>query len=456
MAKDTLIIHLIADDGIMENKAFFDEIMSELNSKNLDNSLIYLLRMADLDESELGKYIFEIYSNENSDKIIRINSDIQKVDLGYGDNLKTIFNSILEVNANFTFTNKIVSLSGHGYGFYMFVANLQLKNIVNKSPKDISFDDVNFSYLPTDALQSSILLLEGDNNLKENKKALSLKISSNKNAGQNMSALTMDELSWAIKNSYLKHVDVVVLASCCILNTDSIYSLKEICTYIIGAQTVIGRNCFDYSALVPNGKIDDNYCVAFLAKSFKKNPEIVANYNIGDPPDRRVVPTQFLSYSAIKTGKWLDAFFEELEKLTSQFLKFDIDELQKLVTAINKCKEISYEFEYKAMYKDLKSFLSLLEAYFNNNNRIQKSVSILNDLLKTQILINTQIGNSFSWQGPYYNFPCGFSIHFPSSVNEFNESPMYRNYYSDLAKTNTAFGYETNWKKFLVRLENSF
>lgn len=278
-------------------------------------------------------------------------------------------------------------------------------------------------------------------------------------AVKQLTALTVNELSEGIQKSSIKKFDLIIMSNCYMQNIDTIYALRNCCSYLIAPQTTFPWESYDFSSLIPqkDDRIDDRFCKNILAKT-QRSLELKLT------PMNNDVRLDEIGFSCIKTDQSA-LFFTHLKKITDFLSDYYFRLSDDIYYAANQiCDLTNPESATAGVVNlnqiDLSFFLEFLNTKWNKYTVFSEAYAEVKKILgSNSFILENRKGDLFYWNAssPVPKKACkGISIFFPKSKATYEDSDYADVFINDGAQVQTRFSKDFGWGLFLEKFFGQF
>ena len=261
--------------------------------------------------------------------------------------------------------------------------------------------------------------------------------------------LTNSELSLALTRAFSKNIGIIFSAGCHFMNVDSLYSLKDCADYIVGAQSIMPPQAYNYPEIVNSlleviekhsiEKEDYKNVIKLCLKNFNTKYEDSDNEEIRN----------WLFHTAICSAncEYLDELKQKIDQFVLCCFKNPVS-----INSIKDVREISTDISnvYNPILPsnlhliDLKLFIFFLTQLDEINAEIKE---ISNDII---IILDKIIDEGISYGVPFLkDFFSGISLYFPENFSIAFESSNFVNFYSPTSRLESHFAQDSFWREFI-------
>lgn len=449
--KWTFLFLVHAEDG--KTKRYSNKLIGELlKTRDSDNVRIFILRNTYqyTNEKDMSAILSEVtYNNTINAKELSLKKEYGKINLGDSNVLAGIFTTVKQIVAEET--RFMIVTWDHGYSFGIF------SGLIDNTVFDFEKNSVNQHNIVTN-LKSCLIKVN-----KERQSDISLDYAieqfktNNKNNAEfagysndllkdlalsdDTDMLTPEEINRALKLSFTKKVDILIMMNCWMQSVDTCYAIADTVDNIIAAESTIDFIGYDYIDFI------DHLCI---------HPE-ETNKNISERIIKGIKP----KYKRMNTEiAFNEIAVSAINPQNIKSLKLTIDNIATSLglavrtdlALVSSIRKAVYEYTNEYLKKEttgiyfyyLVDLFEIFKNYAAAKLISKKDFETLKKWFDSFIIAKT-IGNNFSSEIP------ALSLYFPNNKEYILKSTYYYTFYDPKGplKSRKKFANDSHWANFI-------
>jgi hypothetical protein len=447
--KWTILFLVHAEDD--KTRRYSNLLLQELSATNHAEHLrIFILRNTYRynNEENMNAILSELIYNEvRQKKELHLVNDFGKINLGDPDTLSEIFDFVK--NSTGEETRFLLVTWDHGYTFGIF------NGTINKSVFDFELNS-NKKHIAITNLKGAVKRLREERDQNKSLDTVIEEFKFNNRSDEksieysdellkdlalsdDTDMLTPEEIAQALKKSFTKKIDVLIMMNCWMQSVDTCYALQDTVEILVAAESTMDFIGYDYidfiNEICSDSKITNTHLssrvISQIRSKYKKlNTEIAFNE---------------IAVSAINLSE-----VTMLKNMMDNFSNSLSLAIRTNLLDVNKGRATSYEFTHEYLPNSgvyiyyIVDIYDVLTHFFKMRFISNKDFANLKDWLKTFLIAKT-VGGNFTKE------TTALGIYFPNNSEYTRKSTYYYNFYYPKGplKTRKKFALDSYWSIFI-------